>query len=50
MIPERRTPASTYFKIRDTLLKIRSGVGWLAMCADTEGNTFGLFEEDPAAK
>jgi predicted enzyme related to lactoylglutathione lyase len=26
------------------------GVGWLAMCTDTEGNTFGLFEEDTAAK
>jgi predicted enzyme related to lactoylglutathione lyase len=26
------------------------GVGWLAYCQDTEGNTFGLMEPDPAAK
>jgi len=26
------------------------GVGWLAMAVDTEGNVFGLFEEDPTAK
>ena len=25
------------------------GVGWFALCADTEGNKFGLFEEDPKA-
>ncbi len=26
------------------------GVGWLAYCKDTEGNIFGLFQPDPAAK
>jgi predicted enzyme related to lactoylglutathione lyase len=26
------------------------GVGWFAMCLDTEGNKFGLMEEDPSAK
>lgn len=26
------------------------GVGWLAMCLDTEGNKFGLMENDPNAK
>jgi hypothetical protein len=26
------------------------GVGWHAYCQDTEGNTFGLMEPDPAAK
>lgn len=25
------------------------GVGWLAYCTDTEGNTFGLMQSDPAA-
>jgi uncharacterized protein len=25
------------------------GVGWLAVCQDTEGNTFGLFEDDTSA-
>lgn len=25
------------------------GVGWLAMCADTEGNVFGLMEADSKA-
>jgi predicted enzyme related to lactoylglutathione lyase len=25
------------------------GVGWAAYVADTEGNTIGLFQEDPAA-
>ncbi len=25
------------------------GVGWLAMCADTEGNVFGLMEADSSA-
>jgi uncharacterized protein len=25
------------------------GIGWLAYCADTEGNTFGLLEADEAA-
>ena len=25
------------------------GVGWLAYCIDTEGNTFGIMEEDPEA-
>ena len=24
-------------------------VGWFATCKDTEGNTFGLFTNDPAA-
>lgn len=26
------------------------GVGWLAYCEDTEGNRFGLMQEDPTAK
>ena len=26
------------------------GVGWLAYCADTEGNQFGLMQDDPSAK
>ena len=26
------------------------GVGWVALCADTEGNVFGLLEADPAAR
>ena len=26
------------------------GVGWNAYCLDTEGNTFGLFQDDPSAK
>jgi predicted enzyme related to lactoylglutathione lyase len=26
------------------------GVGWVAYCQDTEGNTFGLMEDDPAAQ
>ena len=26
------------------------GVGWFALCADTEGNRFGLMESDPKAK
>jgi predicted enzyme related to lactoylglutathione lyase len=26
------------------------GVGWFAYCADTEGNLFGLMENDPKAK
>jgi predicted enzyme related to lactoylglutathione lyase len=25
------------------------GVGWYAYCADTEGNVFGIMEEDPQA-
>jgi len=25
------------------------GIGWLAYCQDTEGNTFGMMEADPAA-
>jgi predicted enzyme related to lactoylglutathione lyase len=25
------------------------GIGWLAYCADTEGNTFGMLEADAAA-
>lgn len=25
------------------------GVGWFAMCLDTEGNKFGLMQEDPKA-
>lgn len=25
------------------------GVGWLAYCEDTEGNVFGMMEDDPAA-
>ncbi len=26
------------------------GVGYIAYCQDTEGNTFGIFESDPSAK
>jgi predicted enzyme related to lactoylglutathione lyase len=26
------------------------GVGWFATCQDTEGNTFGIIEEDRTAK
>lgn len=26
------------------------GVGWMAYCADTEGNVFGIMQEDPKAK
>jgi hypothetical protein len=26
------------------------GVGYMAYCADTEGNVFGIMEEDPKAK
>jgi hypothetical protein len=26
------------------------GVGWLAYCEDTEGNTFGIMQDDPNAK
>lgn len=26
------------------------GVGWLAYCRDTEGNDFGIMEDDPEAK
>ena len=26
------------------------GVGWFAYCADTEGNLFGIMENDPKAK
>lgn len=25
------------------------GVGWFAMCKDTEGNVFGLMQDDPSA-
>jgi predicted enzyme related to lactoylglutathione lyase len=25
------------------------GIGWLAVCRDTEGNNFGLFEDDTSA-
>jgi uncharacterized protein len=25
------------------------GVGWLAYCVDTEGNAFGIMQDDPAA-
>ncbi|MEI8081864.1 MAG: VOC family protein [Actinomycetes bacterium] len=25
------------------------GMGWFAMCLDSEGNTIGVFEEDPTA-
>jgi uncharacterized protein len=47
----------------DDLLKVESaggrtvapkegvpGVGWLAYCADSEGNTFGIMQNDPSAK
>jgi len=27
-----------------------AGIGWLAYCKDTEGNTFGLMQADAAAK
>jgi predicted enzyme related to lactoylglutathione lyase len=26
------------------------GMGWLAYCTDTEGNLFGIIENDPSAK
>jgi predicted enzyme related to lactoylglutathione lyase len=26
------------------------GVGWIAYCKDTEGNIFGMMQNDPAAK
>lgn len=26
------------------------GIGWLAYCKDTEGNIFGVMQEDPLAK
>ncbi|NIT35178.1 MAG: VOC family protein [candidate division Zixibacteria bacterium] len=26
------------------------GVGWFVLCADTEGNVFGIMQEDPSAK
>lgn len=26
------------------------GIGWFATCPDTEGNTFGIIEQDPHAK
>lgn len=26
------------------------GVGWMAYCQDTEGNTFGIMQEDPSAE
>jgi predicted enzyme related to lactoylglutathione lyase len=26
------------------------GVGWLAYCEDTEGNTFGIMQDDPEAQ
>ena len=26
------------------------GVGWMAYCEDTEGNLFGIMQEDPEAK
>ena len=26
------------------------GIGWLAYCKDTEGNTFGLVQSDPSAR
>jgi uncharacterized protein len=26
------------------------GMGWYAMCADTEGNRFGLWQTDPSAE
>jgi predicted enzyme related to lactoylglutathione lyase len=26
------------------------GVGWMAYCTDTEGNVFGLMEQDPSAE
>jgi predicted enzyme related to lactoylglutathione lyase len=26
------------------------GVGYLAYCQDTEGNTFGIMQADPSAK
>jgi hypothetical protein len=27
-----------------------AGIGWVAYCRDTEGNMFGVFKSDPAAK
>lgn len=26
------------------------GIGWLRYCMDTEGNAFGLYQDDPSAK
>ena len=26
------------------------GVGWMAVCSDSEGNVFGIMQPDPAAK
>lgn len=26
------------------------GIGWNAYCLDTEGNTFGIYQDDPSAK
>jgi uncharacterized protein len=26
------------------------GIGWMAYCADTEGNQFGIMQNDPGAK
>lgn len=26
------------------------GIGWFATCQDTEGNTFGIMQNDPSAK
>ena len=49
--------------IEDTLAKITAAagsvvlgktpiphMGWFATCKDTEGNTFGLFTNDPSAE
>lgn len=27
-----------------------AGLAWLAYCTDTEGNTFGMYQDDPSAK
>jgi hypothetical protein len=27
-----------------------SGVAWFAVCQDSEGNTFAIFQPDPAAR
>jgi len=35
--------------VTSTMLPVR-GVGWMAMCKDTEGNTFGLIQNDRSAK
>ena len=29
---------------------MRSNMGYFAVCMDTEGNVFGLWEEDPKAR